>query len=336
MKKHICISLATSLLLSFSFIGCGGGGDSSNDSSTPATQTTASTVSFSGVAVDGYISGATACLDTNINGKCESGEPTTKTQSDGSFTFSDVSLGSNTLVPVLVNGGLDTATGKLFKGQLSNIVTKEDIDNGVSLSVTPLTDLVATAFIASPIKSDTALSSIKSTVATALNIAESKVDADPMQDKEVFAKAQKVEQTKALLLSSASKAANVTEGTAEAEAMRESVSQALSASLQANSSLDTTEAFSLLESTQRVSIPTNEKEFIVKQVEEIQATLQKLVNDATVTLNALNTKQQEIESIVDVASASIDNATDDSTITVVTEQTPMVISLPTPPTPPSL
>lgn len=40
---------------------------------------------LSGAVIDGYIEGATVCLDSNGNGACDTGEPSAKTSSDGKF-----------------------------------------------------------------------------------------------------------------------------------------------------------------------------------------------------------------------------------------------------------
>ncbi|SBT15558.1 hypothetical protein VCE7224_04357 [Vibrio celticus] len=53
---------------------CGGGGGGSNTSA-PAPQTR----TLQGVAIDGYISGATAFLDINYNGVLDEGEPSSVT-----------------------------------------------------------------------------------------------------------------------------------------------------------------------------------------------------------------------------------------------------------------
>jgi len=66
--KFLQIFLLTALIAA-----CGGGGSSSND------------VYLSGTVIDGYISGATVCLDVNANGKCDTGEPQTVTAADGTY-----------------------------------------------------------------------------------------------------------------------------------------------------------------------------------------------------------------------------------------------------------
>lgn len=51
--------------------GCGGG----------------SSLSLTGKVIDGYIGGATVCLDVNNNYECDSDDPTTESQADGSYAL---------------------------------------------------------------------------------------------------------------------------------------------------------------------------------------------------------------------------------------------------------
>ncbi|MFP3637168.1 hypothetical protein, partial [Bacillus sp. SIMBA_033] len=53
------------------------------EGSTPTTPTPAVT----GKAIDGYLAGATVCLDLNNSGTCESGDPSTVTDGNGQFSI---------------------------------------------------------------------------------------------------------------------------------------------------------------------------------------------------------------------------------------------------------
>ncbi|KVN53092.1 hypothetical protein [Burkholderia anthina] len=84
-SKHILgLSVATALAA------CGGGGGSSpaqpsnGGGGTPTTPTPA----VSGKAIDGYLSGATVCLDLNSNGVCDSADPSAVTDATGQFSIS--------------------------------------------------------------------------------------------------------------------------------------------------------------------------------------------------------------------------------------------------------
>ena len=330
MKNYIQNSLiASTLLLTFS--ACGGGDSSSSSPST------VNTISFSGVAVDGYIRGATACLDTNINAVCDNTEPTTITLADGTFTFSDVEVNDGVLMPVIISGGFDTATGKVFTGELKNIINTTDIAQHTSFSVSPLSDLVAASFLASNDKSDTALQTIKLNVAASLGLSVEKLDADPMQDKEVFAKAQEIQQIKELMLTSANKSANIIKGSDESKALEISIARAVASAIQVNGRLSTADAIATFEELEgSITIPANEQEFIALQVTEIINSLSDMVADVSVSTDDLDQEQGNLEDIVEIASSNIASATQNSAITVVTENTPLVSALPTPPAPPVL
>jgi uncharacterized repeat protein (TIGR04052 family) len=74
--------------------GCGGGNGGGIG---------AVTNSLSGIVADGYISGATACLDTNNNGICDAGEPSgSVTNASGVFTITGFTTGDDTKYPVVV------------------------------------------------------------------------------------------------------------------------------------------------------------------------------------------------------------------------------------------
>ena len=80
-NKIIPSAIAASLILSFS--ACGGGGSSSTPTANPL-----STVTASGIAVDGYISGGFACLDLNLDGGCDATtEPYAITDASGKFSL---------------------------------------------------------------------------------------------------------------------------------------------------------------------------------------------------------------------------------------------------------
>nr|MDJ0820284.1 VCBS domain-containing protein [Paracoccaceae bacterium] len=65
-----------------------------------------------GVAVDGYILGATVFGDANENGVLDPGEVSTVTDSSGNFVLTDA------VGPLVLTGGIDISTGLDFQGQL--------------------------------------------------------------------------------------------------------------------------------------------------------------------------------------------------------------------------
>ncbi|MEW4336434.1 hypothetical protein [Chromobacterium vaccinii] len=136
MKKIFTIpALAGSALL---LSACGGGGGDSNASSTTPTPTQ----QVSGKAIDGYLVGATVCLDLNDNGVCDPGEPSTTTQADGSYSLpvSGTVTGKKLLVVVTPSTKDLSRPGYTFPTSFTLSTILSDTANQ---HVTPLTSLVA-------------------------------------------------------------------------------------------------------------------------------------------------------------------------------------------------
>lgn len=106
-------------------------GDGTHTASTSAdiaVTVTANPNEFNGLALDGYIAGATVFADANNNGILDLGEAHTTTNADGSFTLNG---GSG---PLVMFGGTDISTNLSFNGVLK-------APEG-STVVTPLTTLI--------------------------------------------------------------------------------------------------------------------------------------------------------------------------------------------------
>ncbi|WP_425667198.1 hypothetical protein ACPUEJ_21860 [Vibrio tubiashii] len=95
------LKLIAVVSLSAGVVACGGGGDGGSSSST----TTPQTRSIKGVAIDGYISGATAFIDLNYSGKLDSGEPSAITNKEGSYSLSLAGANSDCIdfAPIVVD-----------------------------------------------------------------------------------------------------------------------------------------------------------------------------------------------------------------------------------------
>ena len=159
-KKLSTLALAATTVL---LTACGGGGGGSG-----------SVNALSGVAVDGYLQGATVFLDMNRNGVLDAGEPSTVTDLNGRYAvdYSGVT-GAITGLPVVVTGGVDSDTGFAFAGKLSAPV---DAAKQAQV-VTPLTTLVD-AMVAQRLAADVA--SAKQKVATALGLTVDQLSTDPV------------------------------------------------------------------------------------------------------------------------------------------------------------
>jgi hypothetical protein len=251
-------------------------------------------ITFSGIAVDGYISGGTACLDLNSDGVCGASEPTVITSNDGTFTFKSIEVRNNQLIPVIVSGGIDTATGESFVGEMKNIIDSKDINSGEKLLVSPLTDLAATSYLTSDTKNITSLNTAKKKVAISFGINIDDVDSDPMVNSTLFAKTQEIQQTKKLIEVSLIKAfSDLSEE--QIRDLRDQITQSYAKHMQDNDSPDLEAVFKELERTLDVLIPTNEKEFIVSRVKEVKVVLDELSLDTSADLNKLNDFQSKLE-----------------------------------------
>ncbi|KAF7963013.1 hypothetical protein AWV80_14690 [Cupriavidus sp. UYMU48A] len=129
--KTLLAALASTTMLA----ACGGG-DSSTTTATPQ-----ATPNLTGKAIDGYLVGATVCVDVNGNGACDAGEPSAKTDGNGNFglvTTGNV-VGKRLLVTV------DTGTKDLSRPNYSfpaSFTLSTEIDGTTSQHVTPLTTMV--------------------------------------------------------------------------------------------------------------------------------------------------------------------------------------------------
>jgi len=151
--------------------------ESNNDTIKEKTVTT-----VSGYLIDGYIAGATVCLDTNNNNICDEDEIKTISDSNGKY-FMDISKIKQTAnQTILAFGGVDTFSQLPFKGVLkSNFLNKEEINlNGISTLLSYYSDNV------NYIKN-------RNKLAKVLNIDENKINTNIIEtDKQVFMKSLKI------------------------------------------------------------------------------------------------------------------------------------------------
>ena len=168
--KTTALSIVASSLL----IGCG-----SSSSNSP----TDNTSSMKGVAIDGYVSGATVTLK-NSSGAILA---TTKTLSNGDWSFSGVVIPAGAIVEV--SGGTDISTGEVFEGVLKAPASTD----GSEVVTTPLTTLV-TALV----QSGKSVNDAKSAVSNQLGIDIATLDSDPIEVLKTGTTAQKAKAAIAL------------------------------------------------------------------------------------------------------------------------------------------
>ena len=125
--------------------GCGGGSGASGPQI------------LSGRVIDGYIEGATVCLDLNANLLCDQGEPSAQSGRDGSYTLPAYSgsIDGLKVIAVVPVGAKDSDLGDITKA-FDLIAPAES-----SATVTPLTTLVATEMSSRKISANEAEQSIK-------------------------------------------------------------------------------------------------------------------------------------------------------------------------------
>lgn len=88
-------------------VGCGGGSSNPSDNNVPQTSSVAVTV------IDGAIKNAKACLDKNLSGTCDAGEPTGTTDASGktTLTVDSADVGKYPIVAIIGTDAVDADTG---------------------------------------------------------------------------------------------------------------------------------------------------------------------------------------------------------------------------------
>ncbi|MEA3228748.1 MAG: hypothetical protein U9P38_06735 [Campylobacterota bacterium] len=253
--------------------------------------------SYGGIVVDGYIEGATVCLDIDNNSLCDGNESTTSSNSDGTFTLNNVVLERNSFVPIIAYGGKDTATDKEFVGQFKNIVDTSKINDNIVIS--PLTDLVSNSFLnlTSDEKTDEKLDEIKESISSLLKIDKEVIDKDPFEDKELFAIAQEIQNSKIFLQkiieNNLEKPLTATEKLLLEWTIKE---QLLKRDFNLEQVLVEI-AFIYKDDlpTQEEGLPDNEELFVVDQMKELTTTLASTLQDMVINIDNLNILQSFID-----------------------------------------
>ncbi|MET3466345.1 histidine-type phosphatase [Variovorax atrisoli] len=98
-----CLPASSLGLLAVLLASCGGGGGSGNSflplpaaatpAPAPAPAAAPAAASTSGMVVGSYFVNAKVCLDTNANGRCDDGEPSTRTDKRGAYTLAGTGAG---------------------------------------------------------------------------------------------------------------------------------------------------------------------------------------------------------------------------------------------------
>ena len=171
MKKKILLSSTLACLLFFAGCGVGTGADTNSSTETNSTSTTSSNsvtkTTTSGVVADGYIKGATVCIDLNDNNKCDSDEPTVITNNNGNYNISY--NGDITGKTLIASGGFDINRSIDFNSTLESVIEND------SANITPITTFTKAYAKVKGIS----FSNAKQAVASILGISENEIGANP-------------------------------------------------------------------------------------------------------------------------------------------------------------
>ena len=149
--------------LALALLACGGGGGSGG----AASATPDADVQLSGVVIDGYLSGARACLDMNDNFACDSTEPATMSDATGHYTLTVKNSQSQSyrVIVEVLSTTIDADTGSAVA---KPYVLMAPI--GKHAVVSPLTTLVAQQMISKGINLATAQQMITGQIRVSANI----------------------------------------------------------------------------------------------------------------------------------------------------------------------
>ena len=143
------------MVLIAALVACGSG--SSGGGGTSASTT------LSGTVIDGYIKGATVCLDTNSNQKCDDPlvDPQVTSAADGSYSFTytgDIS-GMHVIAEVPV-GAVDSDLGVISEPYSMSAPAAAESKSAPSV-ITPLTTLVTSEMLSNKTSAADAEASVK-------------------------------------------------------------------------------------------------------------------------------------------------------------------------------
>lgn len=256
------------------------------DTNTTTIDTNMTTISFSGMMADGYISAGTVCIDINFNGLCDGSEPMTTTSAGGNFAFSNVSVDKNLIVPIIGHGGKDTSTDKSFIGELEAIISIGDINNTADTVISPFSDLVATTYSESTTKNLAELEVSLAKVANSFSMTGNDIQADPMQNIDLFLKSQQLQQIRYLIELVVVKAMDKTLTETQKKELRTKIKKALASQIVGlgYDNLNISNVLTLLEVDPTINkiIPNGYRSFVISQIANVQTNLDALAQDQTI------------------------------------------------------
>ena len=239
-----------------------------NESNYKFDDSNTTTSSISGILVDGYISGALVCLDLDNNSVCDANEPQTTTNTQGEFHLSNVQLQNDAFITILGTSGVDTSTKLNFNEQLKNVIQTQTVKNSYATLISPLTDLVANAFLDQEEQSATSLDSAKSAVSSLLSLPVEQLEQDPMKNLAVFSKVQEIQNIKHFIYSVSNATFNYAITSIETINLQNEIK-----SLLLTEQLNTANIFNSLESLHNQTFDAEDKDFAILQIQIIRNSL---------------------------------------------------------------
>ncbi|MFA6137820.1 MAG: hypothetical protein WC667_07020 [Sulfurimonas sp.] len=304
--KYLVSLFFTSIFLLF-FTGC--------ETTSNSTGTTTKQITLSGAVVDGYIKNSKVCIDLNMNGSCDVSEPSTLTSNSGTFSFGDANITGTLYLPIIADGGVDTATNKSFTGKFMSIVDTDNAPQAGQLFVTPLTDMIATSFFNSSAQNYSSLQNSTTLIANAYKIKRDYVNKDPMKWDTVFASTQEIQQTLALIEAAAAKAKGGLLTYVQLLQLQREIKSAIVTQISEDVDINIEKVLAKLETLSTITIPANEKSFVIAQVAELKMAIDSFIADVNLTYSNINTYQVALETEQEKVIAALENAASGASIT---------------------
>ena len=267
-------------------------GDESNYDNTPLSENNSNqskSIKLGGTLVDGYIKGATVCIDLDHNNICDISEPNVLTDDNGTFGFQSRLFSEDSLINILASGGVDTSTQKNFNEQLQTVLSAHALEQNASVIISPITDLVSLSFLNNNGEDALDLSDAKTSVSDMFDITISQVDEDPMKDINIFTISQEIQHTKLLIKTLCEKNLGSISASQEIELLDDIKKEILEQNLNAERIMIS------LEVKLSLDFEENEKTFVKEQAEELKNTLNALSKDTSLSIDNLNRLQKSLD-----------------------------------------
>ena len=237
--------------------------------------------------MDGYISGATLCMDTNNNALCDAGEPTTTSDANGAYVFSNIEVNKESVVTLIAVGGTDAVVNTPRSSELKNLLDVTKLD---ALNITPISDYIAIDFAKATTKDAAAMSASTAKIAAGFGIAAADLAKSPMQDVTIFVVSQELEYMRRIL----EKVAGKTVDTALQNGIKDAIlTQILEVGYQ-NISID--RIMTILEINLTTFIDADKKAFATAEIAEIKRVFATMLAGDEIQNYTLEVLQKKMES----------------------------------------